>query len=708
MQGEATPWVAPLPRQVRARCETALWALGVPLVASGAAAMLWTRWAWIAVGVWGLWLVVILATARAHVRGLAWAVSDDAFLTRSGWLVSTVRSVPWSRVRSVELAEGIIDDRLGIASLTVKVPGSATLVQGLAPEAARALRDDLLARAQLRGSEDEADAGDGTGATPDAMADAGDSTAAAPEVRIDPELVRDPGPADGPNPPDDPGPADGPNPADDLTLPWFRAHPLSFVGESLSTLLALGGLAAYAALREAEDAPGILAWLGRTASQPRWSLLVVGIVGTLWAWSEVRRRRTTWALGADALHRRYVGRSRTHATVRLDRVDGVDVSSSLGARVLGLAQLRVLVSDGDEPMVLGPLRREQAEAMREQLLGRADETRAQLAPDAPLLPAPTHEGASLRTTTQTRTVLARTDRRTILTAFVLRDPVAPALVASLVVVAVALTVDGAREGLFFAAGAVAFAGRRVWGAFEKGSGRTIERAGGDLHVASGLATRTEKSVREGRVHAVRLSSRPQWWGADLWTVTALLGSEDGSDDDADDDELAGALLPAGAAAAALAVAQAAVPALARVDRRLLADLWPARAGVVVPDPAVDGAPVSVLRMPARAWWLAPLTWRARAAALAGDGLLVRTGLLAPRVTFVGLERVQGVSLDQGPLLRRADVVSVAVHLVDGPVAVDVGPLEPAAAAHLAATLAAAARRDRRTPATSVGDGTLSA
>src|SRR5699024_9490515 len=156
---------------------------------------------------------------------------------------------------------------------------------------------------------------------------------------------------------------------------------------------------------------------------------------------------------------------------------------------------------------------------------------------------------------------------------------------------------------------------------DQGTGRTVERAGGDLYVASGLATRTEKTVRAGRVHAVRLGTRPQWWGADLWTVTVLTGSDDGSDDETDDDELSGALLPAADAATALTVAQEALPALARVDRRLLADLWPGARGVVHPDPTVDGAPVSVLRMPDRAWWLAPLTWRVRTAALAGDGLL---------------------------------------------------------------------------------------
>lgn len=716
VRSEAIDWVLPSPRQVRARCETALWWLGVPLALSVTVALLWTRWAWLAAAVLALWLVWILATARPHVRGLAWTATDDAFVARSGWWVRSVRSLPWSRVRSVELSEGIIDDRLGLASLVVKVPGLGVPVKGLAPDEAKALRDELLARS-----------------APDKVLPVS-SSPVAPDGSVVTDTEE---PRHEPAPPPEPAePAATPEAAEpDLDLPWFRAHPLSDVAESFSALLGLAGFGTYLALREAEDVGGVLDWATRTATDPRWASLAVAVVGAIALWSEVSRRRTWWALGDDVLHQRSTGRARTSTSVRLDRIDGVDLASSVGARLFGLAQLTVLVADGDEPMTVGHQRREAAEAMRARLLSHGaahvDEVTAGPAPDAGSgsarstaehhpapdadRPAPgeawtsgEHHAAADDDRRPARVRLVRTDRRTVVRAFFLRDPVAAALAGSLVLAVVALTVPAAREGLFLAAGGIAFAGRRAWTQIDQGTGRTVERAGGDLHVASGLATRTEKTVRAGRVHAVRLGTRPQWWGADLWTVTVLTGSDDGSDDETDDDELSGALLPAADAATALTVAQEALPALARVDRRLLADLWPGARGVIHPDPTVDGAPVSVLRMPDRAWWLAPLTWRVRTAALAGDGLLVRTGWLAPRVTFVPLHRVQGVALEQGPLLRRARVVTVAVHLVDGPVKVDVGPLEAAAAQHLAAELAVAARKDLRVRTMSDAGGTLCA
>lgn len=714
VRSEAIDWVLPSPRQVRARCETALWWLGVPLALSAAVALLWTRWVWLAAAVLALWLVWILATARPHVRGLAWTATGDAFVARSGWWVRSVRSLPWSRVRSVELSEGIIDARLGIASLVVKVPGLGIPVKGLAPDEAKALRDELLARS----APDKVRPGGARGATLVAPSPVSPTLVSSSPVAPDGEVVTvTEEPQHEPTPPDEPAePAATPEAAEpDLDLPWFRAHPLSDVAESFSALLGLAGFGVYLALREAEDVGGVLGWATRTATDPRWASLAVVVVGAIALWSEVSRRRTWWALDDDVLHQRTTGRARTRTSVRLDRIDGVDLASSVGARLLGLARLTVLVADGDEPMTVGHQRREAAEAMRERLLSHGvahvDEVTAGPAPDTGSAPASArssaeHHPAPDADRRPARVRLVRTDRRTVVRAFVLRDPVAAALAGSLVLAVVALTVPAAREGLFLAAGGIAFAGRRAWTQIDQGTGRTVERAGGDLHVASGLATRTEKTVRAGRVHAVRLGTRPQWWGADLWTVTVLTGSDDGSDDETDDDELSGALLPAADAATALTVAQEALPALARVDRRLLADLWPGARGVVHPDPTVDGAPVSVLRMPDRAWWLAPLTWRVRTAALAGDGLLVRTGRLAPRVTFVPLHRVQGVALEQGPLLRRARVVTVAVHLVDGPVKVDVGPLEAAAAQHLADELAVAARKDLRVRTMSDGGGTL--
>ena len=74
---------------------------------------------------------------------------------------------------------------------------------------------------------------------------------------------------------------------------------------------------------------------------------------------------------------------------------------------------------------------------------------------------------------------------------------------------------------------------------------------------------------------------------------------------------------------------------------------------------------------------------------------MRAGRIAPRVTFVPLRHVQGVALDEGPLLRRAGVVGVDVHLVEGPVRVTAGPFEPAAAQHLAEVLGRAAAGDLR-------------
>ena len=694
---ETVHWSGPLPQQVRARCETALWWLGLPAALWAVVAVAWVTWAWIPAGALAVWLVLILTTARAHVRAQRWACTADAFLAERGVVVRSSSALLWSRVRAVELTEGPIDSRLGLASLVVKVPGFGLPVSGLAADQARTVRAEILTRAGRPVTE------------PDAAASAlvAEHLAAGAPGEDAPTEERTQTSADS-------------LPAADA---WFRAHPGSAAATWVSTVLWLTAFAGYFVLRESEDVASMAGALERLASAGRVQVgagVVVGLVLLGTVWSELVRRRTAWALDGGLLHERYTGRSRRHTTTPVERIERVDLTVGLGERVLGLATVKVMTAMGDDATTIGSLPRDRAENLRARLLVAAREASDEKAPAArqkTLAPegasTPEHLRGGDRPVTADVTAtdlrpadptgptlldappLAVTDRATVVRAFVVRDPLLPAALVGVVGTAVAL-VSGSSEMLFPCLAALAFAGRRAWQSFDSSLGRTVTSAPEGLVVTSGLGTLTTRTLRRGRTHAVRLSRRPAWWGTDLWTVTALGGASEAADEsDEDDDEMSGAVVTAAGAATALAVAQAALPDLARVDRRLLRDVWPAADHVVVPDPAVDGAPVSVLRVPARAWWLYPLTWRCRVTAIVADGVLVRAGRIAPRVTFVPLRHVQGVALDEGPLLRRAGVVGVDVHLVQGPVRVTAGPFEPAAAQHLAEVLGRAAAGDLR-------------
>ena len=695
---ETGHWWRPLPQQVRARCETASWWLGLPAALWALVALLWATWAWIPAGALTVWFVLILATARAHVRAQRWSCTDDTFLAERGVVVRTSSALPWSRVREVELTEGPIDSRLGLASLVVKVPGLGLPVGGLAADHARALRAEILTRAGRPVTDPGSTARDlaaehlPAGTTgEDAPAEAGIPASTGSSVDVPPA-------------------ADA----------WFRAHPASAAATWMSTVLWLTAFAGYLVLRESEDVASVAGALERLASAGRVQVgagvvVGLGILGTVW--SEVVRRRTAWALDDGLLHERYTGRSRRHTTTPVERIERVDLTVGVGQRVLGLATVKVMTALGDDATTIGSLPRDRAENLRARLLVAAREGSVEKAPvareqahalegagapvdvrdsEAPATadataPGPDRPADATAGPAQLDVPpLAVTDRATVVRAFVVRDPLLPAALVGVVGTAVAL-VSGSSEMLFPCLAALAFAGRRAWRSFDSSLGRTVTSAPEGLVVTSGLGTLSTRTLRRGRTHAVRLSRRLAWWGTDLWAVTALCGASEAADEsDESDDEMSGAVVTASGAATALAVAQAALPDLARVDRHLLRDVWPATDHVVVPDPAVDGAPVSVLRVPARAWWLHPWTWRCRVAAIVADGVLVRTGRLAPQVTFVPLRHVQGVALDEGPLLRRARVVGVDVHLVEGPVSVTAGPFEPAVARQLAEVLGRAA------------------
>lgn len=673
---ETDHWSGPLPQQVRARCETALWWLGLPAALWAVVAVAWATWAWIPAGALAVWLVLILTTAHAHVRAQRWACTPDALLAERGVVVRTSSALPWSRVRAVELTEGLIDSRLGLASLVVKVPGFGLPVRGLAADQARTLRTEILTRAGRPVTD------------PDAAA------RALVAEHLAASAPREDAPTEERTQTSTGGTADALPDAD----AWFRAHPCSAAATWVSTVLWLTAFAAYFVLRESEDVASMAGALERLASAGRVQVgagVVVGLVLLGTVWSELVRRRTAWALHGGLLHERYTGRSRRHTTTPVERVERVDLTVGLGERVLGLATVKVMTAVGDDATTIGPLPRDRAENLRARLLVAARDASDEKAPAAREQTLAGTPAQPAQPALLDAHPLAVTDKATVVRAFVVRDPLLPAALVGVAGTAVAL-VSGSSEMLFPCLAALAFAGRRAWQSFDSSLGRTVASAPEGLVVTSGLGTLTTRTLRRGRTHAVRLSRRPAWWGTDLWTVTALGGASEAADEsEEDDDEMSGAVVTAAGAETALAVAQAALPDLARVDRRLLRDVWPAADHVVVPDPEVDGAPVSVLRVPARAWWLYPWTWRCRVAAIVADGVLVRTGRLAPRVTFVPLRHVQGVALEEGPLLRRAGVVGVDVHLVEGPVRVTAGPFEPAAAQHLAEVLGRAAAGDLR-------------
>ncbi|MEE1649430.1 PH domain-containing protein [Brachybacterium sp. J144] len=126
------------------------YAFGLLLVAGAIVGAVLTSWWWIgALGALPLIVVVqgLLFTPR-RVRALGYRVGEEDLTVVSGILFRTVETVPFGRVQSVNIGEGPVERRYGLATITLGTAhkDSAVTLPGLPREEAERLRTLLTAR----------------------------------------------------------------------------------------------------------------------------------------------------------------------------------------------------------------------------------------------------------------------------------------------------------------------------------------------------------------------------------------------------------------------------------------------------------------------------------------------------------------------------------------------------------------------------------
>jgi putative membrane protein len=317
---------------------------------------------------------------------------------------------------------------------------------------------------------------------------------------------------------------------------------------------------------------------------------------------------------------------RNERRVQLSRLQSVDVTQPILARLFGLAELRPEVAGAStEGTTLRYLSLEDAQQLRAELLARASgmraegETSVETAPEQVLVQVPSpHLLASL--------VLQPS------TVFLLL------LIPTVVVVA---GVSGVWElgltGIFLVFAPVALVG----GQFLKYFGFTVAQSTDGLRLRFGLTSHRSQTVPPGRVQAVRIE-RPLMWKPWGWVrvvvnVAGATAGEDGEDRPS-------VVLPV----APLPVARA-------VLQRVL--------------PGVDPFAVTLAQAPAPARWRAPLQFRQLGAGASSSVFVARRGWLVPQWDVVPHARTQSVRVTQGPWQRRLGVASVHVDSTPGPVAI---------------------------------------
>ncbi|MFD7998715.1 PH domain-containing protein [Streptomyces mirabilis] len=300
---------------------------------------------------------------------------------------------------------------------------------------------------------------------------------------------------------------------------------------------------------------------------------------------------------------------RRTAHIRLDRLQAVDVTQPLLARVAGVTKLKLDVIGTDKKDELAYLGEDEARALRAELLARA----------AGFAPETAHEvgEAPVRQ-------LLHVPAGFLAVSLVLTGATWGSLAAALVVPPFlwfathsVWTVLATGVPLLGAAGASSvgrFVGEYDW---------TVGESPDGLRIDHGLLDRTHETVPPGRVQTVRIVE-PLLWRRRGWVRVEL--------------DVAGSsnsvLVP-------VAPREAAESVIARV-----------LPGVTVPS--------ALSRPPRRAWWCVPLWWRGYGLAVTDTVFAARHGLLRRRLSLVPHAKVQSVRLTQGPWERFRGVADVHV------------------------------------------------
>lgn len=97
----------------------------------------------------GVLSLLHLATALLSVKFKAYAVRDHDVIWKSGWLVQSVKVVPFNRIQHCSVDAGVLQRAFGLKTLRLFTAGSSMAdvqVKGLPADTADSLKDFIVAK----------------------------------------------------------------------------------------------------------------------------------------------------------------------------------------------------------------------------------------------------------------------------------------------------------------------------------------------------------------------------------------------------------------------------------------------------------------------------------------------------------------------------------------------------------------------------------
>lgn len=358
---------------------------------------------------------------------------------------------------------------------------------------------------------------------------------------------------------------------------------------------------------------------------------------------------------------------RTQRRAPLDRVQGVNLTRPMIARLLGMAKLEVVGAGMDANVKLEYLSTANAEAVRSDILRLASGRRL-AATSSPADSRPAGRMASLGHTVgrELTGMIEGPEAPVAEPESVVKIPVGR-LVAShvlsmstlVLVFAVIAIMIGVGQGvtwmLFAFVPAIIGFGVYWVRSIVRSLRYSIAPTPDGVRITFGLFTTITEIVPPGRVHAVEVTQPILWRPAGWWTIriNRLTGR---SATDSSTDQFT-TVLPVGTRADVERVLGLLQPSLPGDESALIVE-----EGMFGP-----GDQDSFTNTPRRAWWIRPLSYRRNGFRLTGDVLLLRRGVVWRKLVILPLARLQSFGLHQGPLDRATRVSNVRAHVVAGPV-----------------------------------------
>ena len=363
------------------------------------------------------------------------------------------------------------------------------------------------------------------------------------------------------------------------------------------------------------------------------ALLAAGAVYGAASWL-----RTKYWIEADELRVDTGVISRQSRRIRVDRLQGIDISQPFVARIFGLAELKMDVAGGGKSEgSLAFLRLQEAQDLRETLLARRDAVKAGAAGT---------EAAAEQPQPLPERVLARLDLRTLVLSLLLSPETGAFILAGLVfggLFAVFGAVSGFAAMLPVLAGFALTLFRRLSAYYRF----TVLETPAGLQVRRGLFELDSQTITLSRVQGVVVTEPLLWRGHGWARLDVALAGYSSSDGD-------------GKPSASTVMPVAPRPLVIWLARRLLEHSG---------SPDLDDVLLSP--PPERSRWVAPVR---RSFLLAGVGehlVVSREGIFTKHTHAVPHARVQSLQVLQGPWQRRFGLADLQVDSPPGPVKVRV-------------------------------------